>query len=141
MTEQQANHMFNEELGSFQRNTQFSHERYTPELHEYFLKGLRYFSPVKLGVVAADFNDTLDYAASRTMFEMGLILRVMENTSAFQLDIDLGEYAAYIETVETITQEYRNLLDPEVTRINRKIQTMHQLGANGKKVALPIGKA
>lgn len=135
------NETYQQEFIDFQNQTTFSDSLLPEWFNDKKELAMEFHAPSQLKMSADAFEAMYKKLSSYSLAEMGTLLSIMESKSAKNLEMDMIDYMKYQKELNILAAEWKKLIDPEVTRLNRKIAAMNKIAVPGGGKVMPLGKA
>lgn len=133
---------FQQELSSFEQSTPFPVDQLPEQFNDWKREAMRFYAPSALKMVPADF-EKLYKETAYNIEDMGTLINIMERATMKNLDMVFEDYIFYQMTIEKLATTWKEIMEPEQIRLQRKYQAMARIATpqQPKKKTIPLGSA
>lgn len=133
---------FEQEILAFERSTMFPAEHLPEQFNDWKKEAMRFYAPSALKMVPADFRK-LYKETVYNIEDMGTLINIMERATMKNLDMVFEDYDFYQMTIEKLANTWKEIVEPEQVRLQRKYQAMARIAtpAPKKGKTMPLGQA
>lgn len=141
MNQQELQEKFSEELLKFEQETMFPAEQLPAQFNDWKREAMRFYAPSALKMVPANF-EKLYKLTEYNIEDMGTLINIMERATMKNLDMVFEDYIFYQMTLERMAATWKELVEPEQQRLQRKYQAMAKIARpEPKGKTMPLGQA
>lgn len=131
---------YNKEVMAFQESNIFPVDLIPEWFQDKVKVSMQFHCPSQLQVTVEQFGKLFNHTGDYNLYEMGLLLNIMESKSMKNLEMDIDLYMDYQHKISIMATAWSNLMNPELVKLKRKYETMQKLGGN-PGITVPLGKA
>lgn len=141
MNQQEAQKQFQEELFAFQKATAFPSISLPAHFSDWVRIAMLKYSPAKLNFPVPDYEEVFNKTDNKyNLYQLANIIWMLDQQSPNDMAMAMLDYISMQKVVVEIGKDIAAIVEPEVVRIQRKINTLNSLAQpQGKRI--PIGKA
>lgn len=141
MNQQQMQQQFKDELFEFQKATAFPSILLPAHFSDWVKTAMLKYSPAKLNFPLDEYERVYYKTDNQyNVYQLANIIWMLDQQSPSDMGMEMLDYLSFQKVVIEIGKDISAIVEPEVTRIQRKLNTMNSLQApQGKRI--PIGKA
>lgn len=139
MNQQQAQQQFQSELFDFQKKTAY-HGTVPDNFSDWIQHVLPKYSPAKLNFPVEEY-ETVFYKkdGKYNLYQLANLIWMLDQQTPNDMAMVMEDYLSFVREVHRIAAEITTVVEPEVTRIQRKMQVQQKI-ANPNHKQIPIGK-
>lgn len=141
MNQQQMQQQFKDELFEFQKATAFPSISIPENFSDWVRTAMQRYSPAKLNFPLDEYERVYYKTDNQyNIYQLANIIWMLDQQTPNDMGMEMLDYLSFQKVVIEIGKDISAIVEPEVTRIQRKISTMNSLQSpQGKRI--PIGKA
>lgn len=141
MNQQEMQQQFKDELFEFQKATAFPSISIPENFSDWVRTAMQRYSPAKLNFPLDEYERVYYKTDNQyNIYQLANIIWMLDQQTPNDMGMEMLDYLSFQKVVIEIGKDISAIVEPEVTRIQRKLNTMNSLQApQGKRI--PIGKA
>lgn len=141
MNQQEMQQQFKDELFEFQKATAFPSISIPENFSDWVKVAMQKYSPAKLNFPLDEYERVYYKTDNKyNIYQLANIIWMLDQQTPNDMGMEMLDYLSFQKVVIEIGKDISAIVEPEVTRIQRKISTMNSLQSpQGKRI--PIGKA
>lgn len=117
----------NKRILEFQQGTVFPDGDLTNQFIEVAKKSLLFHSPASLRMPVPDYKNLCIKTSEFTMYEVGLLLRIVEQRSANDLGMDAIDYCEFQEYLIDLATTWRSIEEPKEQSLKREFEAKQNM--------------